>query len=148
MGEEGTGTKIFEELTASVGATVVGRRTFDLGHKPWGGTPYPGIPCFVITHRPQDDFVGDNGGAIAFDELAAAVSRAKEAAGDKVVYVLGADVARQILAAGLLDELYLHIAPIMLGGGARLFDGERAELIADGEQATAAATHLRFRVRR
>ncbi|TDP96342.1 dihydrofolate reductase family protein [Labedaea rhizosphaerae] len=148
MGGEGADAEQFAELNASVGATVVGRTTFDLGLKNWGGTPYPGVPCFVVTHRPEEDFVGDNGGQFSFDGLEAAVRRAKEAAGDKVVYVLGADIGRQLLAAGLLDELSLHIAPVLLGGGARLFDGELAELVAEGDPVIGTALHQRYRVQR
>jgi dihydrofolate reductase len=85
-------------------ATVIGRRTFDLGVGPWGGTPWPGVPSFVVTHRTREDLLGDNGGTFAFDGLHAAARRAKEAAGDKDVVVLGAHVARELLRAGLLDE--------------------------------------------
>jgi dihydrofolate reductase len=81
------------EVDATVGATVIGRRTFDLGVGPWGGTPWPGIPSFVVTHRARQDLLGNNGGMFAFDGLEAAVRRAKQAAGHKDVLVLGADVA-------------------------------------------------------
>ena len=134
------------EVDEMVGATVIGRRTFDLGVGPWGGTPWPGVPSFVVTHRARPDLLGDNGGTFAFDGLEAAVRRAKQAAGGKDVLVLGADVARQLVRAGLLDELYLHLMPILLGGGARLFDGERAELTQVATPVTGNATHLRFRV--
>lgn len=133
-------------VDAAVGAAIIGRRTFDVGLAPWGGTPWPGVPCFVVTHRPRQDLVGDNGGTFAFDGLHAAVRSAKQAAGHKDVQVLGADVARQLLAGGLLDELRLHVVPILLGSGARLFDGERAELIPEGRPAVGTVTHLRFRV--
>src|SRR5689334_10350892 len=63
---------VFDAVNASVGATVVGRRTFDIGLPLWGGTPWPGIPSFVVTHRPQPDLLGENGGTFAFDELTAA----------------------------------------------------------------------------
>jgi hypothetical protein len=91
------------ESEGTVGATLIGRRTFDLGLGPWGGTPFPGIPSFVVTHRTREDLLGDNGGTFAFDGLQAAARRAKDAAGDKDVWVLGADIARQLLGAGLLD---------------------------------------------
>jgi dihydrofolate reductase len=83
------------EVDATVGAAVIGRRTFDLGLGPWGGTPWPGVPSFVDTHRARQDLLGDNGGTFAFDGLQAAVRRAKQAAGHKDVLVLGADAARQ-----------------------------------------------------
>ncbi|MFC6896920.1 dihydrofolate reductase family protein [Nonomuraea dietziae] len=115
-----------------MGATLIGRRTFDLGLGPWGGTPFPGIPSFVVTHRTREDLLGDNGGTFAFDGLQAAARRAKEAAGDKDVWVLGADVARQLLGAGLLDEMRIHLVPLLMGEGTPLFAGERAGLILEG----------------
>jgi dihydrofolate reductase len=135
-----------EEADAAVGAAVIGRRTFDLGVGPWGGTPWPGVPSFVVTHRARQDLLGDNGGTFAFDGLHAAVRRAKQAAGDKDVLVLGADVARQLLRADLLDELRIHLVPLLLGAGTPLFGGEQAELIPEGKPVTGTVTHLRFRV--
>lgn len=135
-----------EETDANVGAVVIGRHTFDLGVGPWGGTPWPGVPSFVVTHRPRQDLLGDNGGTFAFDGPRAAVQRAKQAAGHKDVLVLGADVARQLLSADLLDELRIHLVPVLLGSGTPLFAGERAELIPEGQPVSGAVTHLRFRV--
>lgn len=66
------------EVDAAVGATVIGRRTFDLGLGPWGGTPWPGVPSFVVTHRARQDLLGNNGGTFAFDGMRAAVRRAKQ----------------------------------------------------------------------
>jgi dihydrofolate reductase len=145
---EGSGPdgQVGQQVDAALGATVIGRRTFDLGLRPWGGTPWPGLPSFVVTHRPQPDLLGDNGGVFAFDGLEAAVARARQAAQDKEVLVLGPEVARQLLSAGLLDEVRIHLVPILLGAGTRLFDGERAELIPEGKPVTGTVTHLRFRV--
>ncbi|XVQ06500.1 dihydrofolate reductase family protein [Spirillospora sp. CA-255316] len=134
------------QVDAAVGATVIGRRTFDLGVGNWGGTPWPGVPSFVVTHRIREDLLGDNGGTFAFDGLEAAVRRAKDAAGDKDVWVMGPDIARQLLRAGLLDEVHIHLAPLLLGEGTPLFYGERAELILEGKPVAGAATHLRYRV--
>ena len=135
-----------KEVDAIGGATVVGRRTFDLGLRPWGGTPWRGLPSFVVTHRTREDLLGKNGGVFAFDGLEAAVRRARQAAEPKDVLVLGADVARQLLRAGLLDEVRIHLVPILLGSGTPLFDGERAELVPEGKPVTGTVTHLRFRV--
>ncbi|NJP94964.1 dihydrofolate reductase [Nonomuraea sp. FMUSA5-5] len=152
MGGQGPGgeadLEVRRQVDAAVGATVIGRRTFDLGLRPWGGTPWPGVPGFVVTHRTRQDLVGDNGGTFAFDGLEAAFRRAREAAGGKDVLVLGADVARQALRAGLLDELWLHLVPVLLGGGTPLFGGERAELVQEGTPVagSASVTHLRYRV--
>ncbi len=134
------------EVDATVGAVVIGRRTFDLGLGPWGGTPWPGIPSFVVTHQTRQNLLGKNGGAFAFDGLQGAVRRATQAAGHKDVLVLGADVARQLLRAHLLDEIRIHIAPLLLGEGTPLFDGERVELIPEGKPVVGTVTHLRFRV--
>ena len=137
---------VHREVDASVGAAVIGRRTFDLGLGPWGGTPWPGLPSFVVTHRTRQDFLADNGGTFAFDGLEAAVWRAKQAAGDKDVLVMGADVARQLLKAGLVDEVRIHLVPLLMGEGTPLFAGERAELTPAGKPVTGAVTHLRYRV--
>lgn len=136
----------FRTPDAAVGAALVGRRTFDLGVGNWGGTPWPGVPSFVVTHRTREDLLGDNGGTFAFCGLAAAAQRAKEAAGDKDVLVLGAHVAGQLLRAGLLDEARIHLVPLLLGQGTPLFAGERAELIPEGKPVTGAVSHLRYRV--
>jgi dihydrofolate reductase len=132
------------KVDASVGAVVIGRHTFDLGLGPWGGTPWPGVPSFVVTHRPRQDLRADNGGTFAFGGLGDALRRAKEAAGDKDVFVLGADVARQLLGAGLLDEVWVHVVPLLLGGGTPLFAGERTELV-PAESAAGTVAHLRLR---
>jgi dihydrofolate reductase len=135
------------QVDATVGAAVIGRRTFDLGVGPWGGTPWPGIPSFVVTHRSRQDLLGGNGGTFAFGGLEAAVRRAKQAVrGDKDVLVLGADVARQLLRVGLLDELRVHLVPLLMGEGTSLFAGEQAELVVEGEPITGAVTHVRYRV--
>jgi dihydrofolate reductase len=136
------------EVDATVGAAVIGRRTFDLGVGPWGGTPWPGVPSFVVTHRARQDLLGNNGGTFAFDGLQAAVRRAKQAAGHKDVLVLGADVARHLLRADLLDEIHVHLVPLLLGAGTPLFDGEQAELISEGKPVTGTVTHLHNRVQR
>jgi dihydrofolate reductase len=138
----------FSPVGAEVGATVIGRRTFDLGVGRWGGTPWPGVPTFVVTHRTREDLLGDNGGTFAFDGLEPAAQRARDAAGDKDVLVLGAHVAGQLLRAGLLDEVRIHLVPLLVGQGTPLFAGERGELIQEGKPVAGAVTHLRYRVAR
>lgn len=150
MAGEGPGgdvdAAVLHAVNASVGAALIGRHTFDLGLPLWGGTPWPGIPSFVVTHRTRPDLRADNGGTFAFDGLHAAVQRARQAAGHKDVLVLGADVTRQLLAAGLLDELRIHLVAILLGGGTPLFAGEKAELVAEGKPVAGTVAHMRFRV--
>lgn len=134
------------------GAVVVGRRMFDVGVEPWGENPPFHQPVFVVTHRARDPIVKEGGTTYTFvtGGIAAALARAREAAGGKDVAVLGgADVIQQCLKGGLLDELQLHLAHVLLGGGTRFFGDldaasaafERTRVI-DGE----GVTHIRFRL--
>jgi dihydrofolate reductase len=142
--------RMVREMFAATGAVVLGKRTFDLGLEPWGGTPFP-VPCFVLTHEARDDLVTATGTfAFVTDGIERAVRRAQAAAGAKDVLVMGGPtVAQQTLRAGLVDELSIHLVPVLLGAGSRLFEHlapeaielERIELIASPQ-----ATHLRFRV--
>ena len=150
MGGSGPGSEIdaeiMDNLNASVGATIIGRRTFDLGQKPWGGTPWPDTHGVVVTHRPQEEFTAANGGTFSFSgDLAEAARRAKEAAGDKVAIVMGANLTQQFLNAGLVDEVWLHISPMLLGGGTPLFAGVTIELIPVGQPVAGTVSHLTLR---
>jgi dihydrofolate reductase len=110
-----------EEVASRVGAVLVGRWMYEAaGH--WGGENPWGVPVFVVTHRPEEE---PEGGTFTFvSGLEEAIERAKEAAGGKDVTIGGgADVIRQALEAGLVDELSIIVAPVVLCGGKRLFDG-------------------------
>jgi dihydrofolate reductase len=141
------------DLLKRSGAIVVGRRMFDVGEEPWGDDPPFHQPVFVVTHRPQAPIVKEGGTTYTFvtDGIAAALVRAKETAGDKDVALLGgADVIRQFAEAGLLDELRLHLAHILLGDGTRLFDridATRITMDRTGVIDAPGVTHLTFRVR-
>ncbi len=137
--------RIMNDLNASVGATVIGRRTFDLGQRFWGGTPWPNTPSFVVTHERRDDVAAENGGSFAFTDLEDAAGRARQAAGGKEVIVLGPSIGQQLLEAGMIDEIWLHLAPIVLGGGTRLFGGTALDLEPIGQPTPGAITHLRLR---
>lgn len=115
--------QVEEELKAVVGAVVVGRRTFDVGIGPWQDTPHP-APCFVLTHETRAPQV-ERSGTFTFvnDGIESAVHSAIDAAQGRDVVVMGADIANQALAAGLVDEINLQLAPLLLQGGCRLFDG-------------------------
>jgi dihydrofolate reductase len=152
-GRDGTMVDGPQELLAGAGAIVVGRRMFDLGEEPWGDPPpFHDNPVFVVTHRAHAPIVKQGGTTYTFvtDGLHATLARAREAARGRDVVVLGgADVIRQCLKGGLLDELQLHVVHVLLGGGTRLFGDmdaasaafERTRVIdADG------VTHLRFRL--
>jgi dihydrofolate reductase len=134
----------------STGAVVAGRGTFEPAGG-WGGDHHDGVPIFILTRRDPADlrqwqlvtYVGD---------VTSAMSQAKEAAGDKNVLVHGAGTAQLALGAGVLDELELHVIPVLFGQGRRLFEGldpEQIELertrILEGE---AGVTHMHYRVRR
>jgi dihydrofolate reductase len=111
----------FAEATSNLGAVVGGRWTYEAAEH-WGDRNPFGVPFFIVTHRPEE---GPAGGDFTFVVgVEAAVARAREAAGDKDVHVMGgADVIRQALATGAVDELSIIIAPVIMGGGKRLFDG-------------------------
>ena len=110
-----------EEATSRVGAVVGGRWTYEAARH-WGDKNPWGLPFFIVTHRPEEE---PEGGEFTFvPGLEGAVERAREAAGDKDVHIMGgADVIRQALDGGLVDELTIIVAPVILGGGKRLFDG-------------------------
>ena len=137
-----------------IGALVMGRRMVDLGIRPWGEEPVFHAPCFVVTHRPAETIVKKGGTSYVFvtHGIEAALEQAREAAGSQDVQVNGgADVARQFLNAGLLDEVRLHIAPIVLGSGTRLFDGVRTDVRLvprEAQNASPAVTHLIYDVER
>jgi dihydrofolate reductase len=137
------------ELHATVGAVVLGKRTFDVGLPHWGGTPFP-APSFVLSHQPRASLAMANGTFTFISEgVERAVDQAREAAGHKTVVVMGADTARQALKAGLVDEIQLQLVPVFLGDGTRLFDDLGANLIALTRTRlleSPLVTHLRFRV--
>lgn len=142
-------------MRAGVGSILLGRRSYDLaeGDGGWGdGGPAGPIPCFVLTHEAPDPETVRAPKVFTFvtDGLHSAVRQARAAADGKAVGVHGASAAQQCLAAGLLDEIQIHLVPVLLGGGTRLFDqlGGPARLERTDLVETPNATHLRFRVLR
>lgn len=120
-GFAGFGAEYLDEVTKRIGAMVVGRWMYESSNH-WGERNPFGIPLFVVTHRPEEE--PDSGEFRFVNGLAEAIGQAKEAAGGKDVSLGGgADVIRQGLASGLVDELALVVAPFTLGGGKSLFDG-------------------------
>ena len=135
----------------NIGASITGRRTFDIAHG-WGGNPPGGAdePHFVVTHTVPQEWVKP-GSPFTFvtDGVESAVRQARKAAGDKNVDVIGASIAQQCLNAGLLDEIQVDLAPVLLGGGVRLFDHLDTAPIALEPLAVVqglGVTHLRYRV--
>lgn len=137
------------EMEAEIGAVVLGNRTFTVGEGQWAGaTPFP-VPCFVLTHVAREELVkGPTSFTFVTDGVESALGQARAAAGDKHVALMGADVTKQFLRAGLLDELQLNLVPVLLGGGTRLFGdlAEQVELERTRLVETPRATHVRFRV--
>ena len=136
-----------------VGAVIVGRRMADLGIGLWGEEPTFHAPCFVVTHRPAETIVKQGGTSYIFvtDGIEAALERARQAAGSQDVAIMGgADVAQQFLNAGRVDEMRLHLVPLILGAGTRLFDGVRDDvrLVARAAGHEPAVTHLVYDVER
>jgi dihydrofolate reductase len=153
-GEASVNSEIVAEQFASAGAYVMGRRMFDLGENPWGDEPPFRAPVFVATHRPRDVLRRDGGTSFTFvtGGLAEAVALAKEAAGGKNVAVAGGGtLLRAALAEGFVDELELHVVPVLLGDGQRLFGPslgprEGIELKPSRVIDTPDITHIRYTV--
>src|SRR4051794_35848994 len=136
------------EAFSRIGAVVGGRWTYEAAER-WGDQNPWGLPFFIVTHRPQEE---PPGGAFTFvDGVEEAVARARGAAGDKDVHLMGgADVIRQALAAGLVDELTIIVAPVILGGGKHLFDGfdQSLELEHLGARQSSLATFIDYGIKR
>ncbi|MEU8638137.1 dihydrofolate reductase family protein [Amycolatopsis sp. NPDC048633] len=155
-GERSVDSEIVEETFAAAGAYVMGRRMFDAGEFPWGEEPPFHAPVFVVTHRPREVLERQGGTSFTFvtEGLERAVELARDAAGGKDVAVAGGgELLRQVLAAGLLDQLDLHVAPVLLGDGQRLFGpglglgvDNGIELVPARVVESPGVTHLRYTV--
>ena len=158
-GEVNASNRVVEEAQANVGAEIMGRGKFGGGPGPWGDDPWQGwwgeeppfhMPVFVLTHHRRDPLtLSDTTFTFVTDGIESALERARAAAAGKDVTVGGgADVINQYLAAGLVDELELSIVPLVLGGGARLFEGVGPDLALEQVRAVEApgVTHLKYRV--
>ena len=142
--------RITQQMRANTGAVILGKRTFDVGIAHWQDVPFP-VPCFVLTHAALPDRQERNGSfRFASGGLEEALRLARAAAGDREVRLMGASVARQYLAAGLVDEIALQLVPLLLGAGERLFPAGMAatglERIASCESPR--ASHVRYRLPR
>lgn len=160
-GEENASSKLVAEANATRGAAVMGRRMFSGGEGPWdedpkaggwwGDDPPFGYPVFIVTHHERESLtLGNTTYAFVTEGVESAIDQARAAAGDRDVLVAGgAEIAQQALRAGLVDELRLHVAPVLLGDGTRLLDnldpGIGLEL--DHVQDAPNVTHLRYTVK-
>jgi dihydrofolate reductase len=140
---------------ASIGAVIAGHRTYETS-VPWWGPDGPTgparVPVFVLCHKAPDDV--PEGGVYAFvtEGIERALEQAREVAGDKDVTVMGgAETGQQYLRAGLVDELSIHLVPVLFGAGTRMFEGlgdQHLQLENRGSVQTPSATHLRFGIAR
>lgn len=160
-GERGVESGLYEEMTSASGAAIMGRKMFSGGAGPWeadpmaggwwGDDPPFGYAVFVLTHHPREPLVqGSTTFTFVTDGIESALEQARAAAGDRNVAIAGgADVAQQFLRAGLVDQLQLHVAPVLLGAGVPLFDGVGPiELELTRALGSPRAGHLRYRVNR
>ena len=153
MGDDPRNAELLERWVGQLGASIAGRTTYDTS-LPWWGADGPSgsarRPLFVVTH--EAPAAGPEGGVYEFvtDGIERALERARAAAGEGAVTVMGgADIGRQYLAAGLLDEIQIHLVPVLLGGGTRLFeanDHDHVQLEPIEVIPTTAAIHQRFRL--
>lgn len=155
-GEQSTNSEIIAETFEAAGAYVMGRRMADGGEVPWGDDPPFRAPVFVVTSRPRETLTRQGGTSFTYvtDGVASAVAQARSAAGGRNVAVAGGGtLLRQVLNEGLLDELELHIVPVVLGDGMRLLDAsldlaekEAFELTPIRVVHTPEVTHIRYAV--
>jgi dihydrofolate reductase len=159
-GEVNASTEVVEQSLENLGATVMGRNMFG-GKGPWGDDPWDGwwgddppfhMPVFIVTHHAREPATKKGGTTFTFvtDGIESAFEQAREAAGGKDVGLSGgANIAQQYLKAGLIDEMQIHLVPVLLGDGARLFDNlGGAEVGLELIRAIEApgVTHLTYRV--
>src|SRR6266536_2185189 len=123
---------LFDEFADRVGAVVAGRRTYDVSDAWAGQGPQPGIPLFVLTHQPPNEVPrGDPPYTFVMGGVESAVAKARAAAGGKEVSLMGSTVVQQCLRAGLLDEITIHLVPVLLFRGVGLFGGLESEKAAN-----------------
>jgi dihydrofolate reductase len=142
-------TVVINELIETSGAVIVGGRTYNLGiDSGWGGRSPFQVPAFILTRHVPEKLI--EGFTFVTTGIESAITQAKAAAGDKNIWIMGgATIAQQYIKAGIPDEIHIHLIPLLLGSGTRLFDHpiskqvklEKMKLIE-----TPAATHLRYRV--
>ena len=153
FGEDERNREFFERSISELGAVIAGRETYDTSLPWWGADGPTGSarrPVFVVTHEAPAE--SPEGGVYTFvtDGIESALERAKAAADGKIVTVMGgASIGQQYIRAGLVDELSIHLVPVLFGGGTRMFEhlgGEHIQLETVEVIETPAATHMRFRI--
>jgi dihydrofolate reductase len=149
-GKTNRDAEVLDEAFRNIGAVVMGRRMFNHGEKPWGDNPPFHMPVFVVTHKSRPAVTKEGGTTFNFvtDGIESALKQAKAAAGEKDVSVAGgANIVQQFLKAGLLGEIQIHLVPVLLGGGRRLFEHlSKMEFVPARVIESPGVTHFRFRV--
>ena len=146
-GEDSVDSRVWGENFARFGPQIIGRTMFDYGYQSWGENPPFHAPVFVVTHRGQDRIEKAGGTSYTFvtDGIDAAVKQARAAAGGKDVLLAGGvSIAQQALGAGLVDEVVLHVTPVLLGRGTRLFGPGQVDLRCVETIHGEGAVHLRY----
>jgi dihydrofolate reductase len=149
--QDEAGMEMLEREIARLGAVICGRRTYDMSIQYWdadGPTGSARVPLFVLSHGVPDD-VPDGGVYTFTDDLETTFARARETAGDRNISVMGADVGRQLINAGAIDEISIHVVPVLFGSGTPMFGegvDEHITLEFVGVTESPHATHLRYRI--
>jgi dihydrofolate reductase len=153
FGGDERSSELLAEAGREIGAVMCGRNTYNQSIRWWGADGPTGparMPVFVVTHSEPEEQPENGVYRFATGGIEAVLEEAKETAGDKTVAVMGgADLGRQVIRAGLVDEISIHLVPVLFGGGTRMFDemgDEHIQLEAIGVEPTPSATHMRFRV--
>jgi dihydrofolate reductase len=144
----GVDAEWLKQATANLGAVVAGRGTYEAARH-WGDRNPWGVPFFIVTHRPEEQPDGED--FVFVSGVTAAVERAIGAAGEKDVHVMGGgEIIREALGAGIVDELTMIVAPVVMGGGKRLFDGftQSLDLKHVGVRQSPYATFIDYAVQR
>jgi dihydrofolate reductase len=149
-GEDSVDSRVWADSFARFGPQIVGRTMFDYGYPNWGENPPFHAPVFVLTHRGQERIEKSGGTSYTFvtGGIKAAVDQARAVSdGKDVLLAGGVSIAQQALAAGLVDEVVLHVAPVLVGRGVPLFAGARVDLRCTEAIPGEGAVHLRYDVR-
>jgi len=151
-GESSRDAEVLDEAFRNTAAMLMGRRMFDVGEGPWGDEPPFHVPIFIVTHEERATVTKEGGTTYSFvtDGIASALEQARAAAGDKDISVAGgANLIGQCLTDGLLDEIQVHLVPVVIGSGVRLFDiqvSDQIELECIRVIDSPGVTHLKYRV--
>ena len=137
---------VFGDLIEETGAVIMGRRSYDNSIENWGKGPLGDVPCFVVTHNPLAG--ADPLFTFVTDGIESALAKAQEAAGEKRIGLMGANIDQQFLAAGLVDEIRIHLVDVLLGAGRRMFDElpQRIELKQTELYEAGGVAHVGYRV--